>query len=184
MAIDASRRINLRLVLLVTFIVTAVTYILSYGLYLLLIRPSPTSSLTQLYNLLNTTLVFAFNPTFSFVIFYHLGSMLDFESNSDYIDLLKYAFVGGALGFAVGYTSELEMANIALGANLSLTEIFAPVSLADTAVGTARAGLGAMFLAFTGVAFRHLRTGGLLAAGKGSEDSKPPEGTVAQVTQS
>jgi hypothetical protein len=180
------RKMSLRLVLLVAFILTVVSYIISYGFYLLFIHSinplNPGSSdLTQLYDILDSAVVFVFNPVVAFVIFYKLTALLSFESNSDYIDMARYAFVGGFLGYIIGYFTEIEMASLAFGPNFRFPAVLGLIPLGNLGLGALEVGLRMTFLAFTAIVIAHLRSSRLMATGVGPEaeepqpDAQPPQ---------
>ena len=164
--------------LFIALIFTALSYILSYGLYLWVLRPLQANSfnpdatyLNQLYNFTDSVVLFAFNPLAFFYASYRTGPWLDFQSNSDYFDLAKYALVGGALGFLAGFTGEVFMALGAFGAQYVFPGLGA-LDIGSYALSAAQAAVEATLIMVAAVALRHLKDGVLLAAGKGPEPAQ------------
>ncbi len=166
------RGMSLWLVLAVALLLTAATSVLAFAFYVFVTVPLNrglpfNSDLPQITNLLGSLAVFVFNPVICFVVFYRISGALVFQSSSEYLDLMKYSFVGGAAGFALGYSAELGLAAVTLGTGFYFPDIFGVIPLANLALGIVRTGLTTMFLVTAAVAFGRFRKGVLLAAGTG-----------------
>ncbi len=174
--VPGGSRKSLRTVLLLAFLLTALTEILNAVLSLLLLLPPihtpplPSENLTQLYDFLDSALIFAFNPVVCFVAFYKISPSLVFQSSYDYLDLMEKSLVGAAIGSAVGFIAQVAILVAGGDPFVSFTYLLGIIPLADLALATLSAAVGMMFLALTAVAFGHLRSGVLLAAGTDEEE--------------
>ncbi len=149
-----------RIVLIVALLLAVGTYTVQILLSLVFSQLLETALLQgvqqyQLYGLLDTTLFFVFNPVLCFLIFYRVGSMLNFQSGPSYFRLLKYAFAGAAVGYALCFVGELVYG---LATNYSgVTNADWLVISIDFVVGALRGSADILFLAFTGVIIGTMR---------------------------
>ena len=178
--VPGGSRKSLRTVLLLAFLLTALTEVLNAVLSLLLFLPSThapftSQNLIQLYDFLDSAIIFAFNPVVCFVAFYKISPSLVFQSSYDYLDLMEKSLIGAAIGSVVGFIAQ-EAILVAGGDSFaSFAYLLGIIPLADLALATLSAAVGMMFLALTAVAFGHLRSGVLLAAGtdEGEKTAQP-----------
>lgn len=103
----------------------------------------------QLYGILDTTLFFVFNPILCFLIFFRLGSMLNFTSGPSNFRLLKYAFAGGLIGYGLCFAGELAYGLLTNYAGVFNADWL--VISADFVIGALRGSADILFLAFTGI---------------------------------
>jgi hypothetical protein len=173
-SVTVGRSESLRIVLFTSFILTIGAVVLAAGLDLLLLYDHGFSSTFQyeLYNFVNDAINFAFNPVICFAVYYRLSSMLSLTSNSDYIELTKYSFTGGAVASIIGFFIQLEMISAYTHTTLNLSPYFDPLNLASLAVNAARTGVSLTFLVVAAIVLAHFSSNRLFAAGTTPEESE------------
>jgi hypothetical protein len=156
-----------RLVLLAAFLLALATYFMEFFVSYLFRPLIITSSVTgqedlyQAYNLLSSLVLFAFNPVICFLVFYKIGSTEDFSVDSGYFKLLKNSFIGGLLGFVIGYLGIVALDTVLYGTSpiFGATTLGWLVFFVQFAIGVVRGGIDLTFLAFAGAIVGKLRSG-------------------------
>jgi len=150
-----------RVALLASFLLAVATYALEFALSYLLspYRVDYAVGQYQLYNLLDNSIVFIFNPLIAFLVFYRLSSSSSVGIGAHYVGLVKNCFLGGLVGYSVGYLALVAVNAITTGFDLVAATI-GLVDLANLALGMLRGGLDIAFLGFAGVVVGSLRAQG------------------------
>jgi hypothetical protein len=178
---DSTQSVRLgpfRTVLLAALLLSVATYSLGY-LFSFLINPLVSSGLLgttdpfQIFSLVESILLFVFNPVLCLLVFYRIGGFSRIRAVAGYFGFFTYAFVGSAIGYVASLLVLIGIESVTTGYNIFTPGTDWLTLLGNIVLGTARGGVDMALIAFGGVMVARLRSGPQPSTGATVEPAGP-----------